>query len=508
MALVLGGLGSQALAQSVDAPGPSEGAARPQGLSVRPRLSFTETVTDNLLSSAGGSAVASGPKDAALITTLSPGLSVVSNTGRLRGSLDYALNGIAYLKSERPSRVQNSLTAQGTLEVVDRAVSVDMRATIGQQTASAFGLQTADPSLSNPNQHEVMTATVMPAWRGVVGGLLAFDLSASESRTEVRGTSLGDGHTEMGSLRLSSAHAGAVSVWSLLSDQRTDYAGNAAGNRLSALTAGADYRPDPDWRVGFSGGAERSNYVTATSANGKTYGVNVDWTPSPRTRLNGDWHHHSYGNSQSLVFSHRLARAAFQFSDTRSLNLGNTAAGATRTNYDLYFLQFASLQPDPVKRDVLVREFLLAQGLSPDAPVTTGFLSAGPSRLHSQLLSASYQGLRTSFTVAYTHGQTRTVGTTAAVGDLAVSGNVDQRTYSLNVGHRLTPESSLSLAVSRQESRGSTVAQSTSLSSVTANWSARLGQRLSVQLGGRHSRFTGLQPYSENSLTANLTQQF
>jgi hypothetical protein len=52
------------------------------------------------------------------------------------------------------------------------------------------------------------------------------------------------------------------------------------------------------------------------------------------------------------------------------------------------------------------------------------------------------------------------------------------------------------------------VALANSLSSLTASWNARLGQRLSAQLGLRHSRVTGTLAYSENAATASLTQQF
>jgi hypothetical protein len=41
-----------------------------------------------------------------------------------------------------------------------------------------------------------------------------------------------------------------------------------------------------------------------------------------------------------------------------------------------------------------VRSYLQQLGLSPDAPVAGGFLNAGPSRLHSQQLSLTLQGVR------------------------------------------------------------------------------------------------------------------
>ena len=87
-----------------------EGAA-PSGGSIQPRLGVAVTVTDNLR-------LNDREKDGAVIATVSPGVSVVRNTGSLRGSLDYSLNGITYLKTSYPTRIQNALTAGGQAELI------------------------------------------------------------------------------------------------------------------------------------------------------------------------------------------------------------------------------------------------------------------------------------------------------------------------------------------------------------------------------------------------------
>ena len=70
------------------------GAAASSGVTLVPRLGVTQTWTDNLH-------LNDQNKDAALITTVSPGFSLTSNSGSLRGTLDYSLNGIAYVKSDQ-----------------------------------------------------------------------------------------------------------------------------------------------------------------------------------------------------------------------------------------------------------------------------------------------------------------------------------------------------------------------------------------------------------------------
>jgi uncharacterized protein (PEP-CTERM system associated) len=184
------------------------------GLTIQPRIGVMQTWTDNLRLDAHD-------KDAALITTLSPGISLNSNSGTLRGRLDYSMHGIAYVKSDEASRVQNSLAANAQAELISRTLFLDLRANIGQQSASAFGLQSAPTlgsqgavnDLANQNQRETGTLAVSPSLRGMLGGVATYDLRGDYTRTEVRGTSLGDSRGTGGSLRINQWNAGVLGWW-------------------------------------------------------------------------------------------------------------------------------------------------------------------------------------------------------------------------------------------------------------------------------------------------------
>lgn len=493
-----------ALAQAQD----GEGAAG-RGLSVTPRLSVMQSWTDNLQ-------LTDQNKDAALVTTVSPGLTLTSNNGTLRGTLDYSLNGIAYLKSDQPSRVQNALTANARAELISQTLFVDMKANIGQQSSSAFGLQSAPTSVSqggasnlaNPNQSETMALAVSPSLRGRLGGWATYELRGDYTRTEVRGSSLGDSRGNGHSLRLNQANAGLLGWWLQLSTQQFK-AASASSNRDTSLRLGVNYRPDPDWAFTANAGKERSNYLSASQASGTTAGASAEWTPTERTRLGADWQRHGYGSSHALTAEHRLQRAALRYTDSQSTMLGNTGGGGgARTNYDLFFLLYASREPDPVKRDALVRGELQRMGLSPDAVAAAGFLSSGPSRLRAQQLALTLQGVRTTLTAQLSRSLSSRLGSNQNGGDLANTSRVEQRSYSLSAGYQLTPTSALSLVASRQETQGDNANQSTQLTSWFANWTGRLGSRMDVQLGVRRSQYEGSTPYTENAAYASLTQQF
>lgn len=484
------------------------GATGAGGTTVVPRLSLMQTWTDNLL-------LDDRNKDAALITTLSPGINISARSGSLRGTLDYALNGIAYVKTDQPSRLQNSLAASAQAELIARRLFVDMRASIGQQSGSAFGLQSmptlgSQGSLSNlvnANQRETATIAVAPSLRGMLGGLASYQLRGDLTRTEVRGSGLGDSRGESLSLRVDEWNAGTLGWWWSASTQQTR-ATQAEAARSSTTAVGLTYRPDPDWVLTGNVGSERNNYLS-DSRNGLTAGADLQWTPTPRTRAAAGWQRHDYGDSHTLSLEHRMARSVWRIADAQSTVVGNTGSiGGVRSNYDQFFLLFASLEPDPVKRDTLVREYLQSQGLSPDAPVAGGFLSSGPSRLRSQSLGVTLQGLRSTLSLQYNRSITSRLGSNLNQGDLADSSRIEQRSLSLSVSHRLTPQSGLSLTASRQEVSGDLGSQQTQLSSTMVNWDTRLGSRLSLQVGARHSRFESVTPYTENGAYASLTQRF
>ena len=140
--------------------------------------------------------------------------------------------------------------------------------------------------------------------------------------------------------------------------------------------------------------------------------------------------------------------------------------------------------------------------------LTSGFLSAGPSRLRSQQLGFTLQGIRNSLSAQLSRSLTSRLGSNLNQGDLANTSRVEQRTYSLSASHQLSPLWGLSLTAARQESTGDLDSQSVALTSLVANLSVRLTPRLGGQFGARHSRFEGVLPYTENAVYASLTQQF
>jgi len=477
---------------------------------INTRLAVSQSWTDNLR-------LTEQNKDAALITTVSPGINFSRSSGAIRGTLDYSLNGIAYLKSDVPSQIQNTLLANLQFELVPQTLTVEAQASVGRQSVSAFGQQ-ANPvlgtggvsPLSNANSRETGNLTISPLWRSQLGGIAAMTLRGNLAVTEVRGSALGDSRSTGATLQITQLSPGKLGWYVQAATQQYRPKLGQTG-RSSSLTLGGNYRPDPDLAFSANVGEERSNYLSqvGTSSDSRTWGLTGDWTPTARTRVSANYQSHRYGDTRGLVFEHRMRTSVWRYADTRSVIVGNTgSSGGIRTNYDLYSLLLTSVEPDPVKRDALVRAALQSLGLSPDAPVAQGFLSSGPSQTRSQQFSFTLQGVRSNLTATAARTLSSRLGSGLNQGDLATNAVVEQRSYSLSGSYQLSPVSGLSLTASRQESQGDGTGRATLLTTWFANWNTRLGSGLSVQLGARHSRFESTAPYSENSVYGTVSQQF
>ena len=131
--------------------------------SVVPSLLINERLTDN-------SRLEKNSKEWDLVSQVTPAIHVDSRGGRVKGFFDYALTGIAYARNTESNEFQNSLNSFVNLEAVENWAFVDFRANISQQVISAYGTQTADPSLINRNRTEVRTFGISPYVKGRLAG--------------------------------------------------------------------------------------------------------------------------------------------------------------------------------------------------------------------------------------------------------------------------------------------------------------------------------------------------
>jgi len=139
-----------------------------------------------------------------------------------------------------------------------------------------------------------------------------------------------------------------------------------------------------------------------------------------------------------------------------------------------------------------------------------GLLTSTASVSRRKNFSVALLGLRTTLLFSAFRGESRAVDTTVTdAGDLSNGNAVDQRGFSVNVSHRLTPQQALSADFSQSKSSGSVDRRSTDLRSFTATWTNRWSPFVDLTLSARRSLFgSSINPYNESALIASVRVKF
>lgn len=471
---------------------------------VVPLFTATQTFTDN-------PSLTSGPRRWESITQLSPGIAITSRSARVQGTLNYSGNFVHYARGTQSDGFYNLLSAFARADLAEGRLLVDATASISQQRISAFGVQSADPRLGDRNRTEVRSYSIAPLLQGRLLGEVRYVARMAYSASH----STSDRGADSSGLTASIGISGPPRVvsWAFDANRATGELGMGRRTRTGVATASVIYTPDPEWRFSARAGREWNDLdAVRTQGAQATYGVGATWAPGPRTSAVLQADKRFFGHSHSVTLSHRFARTIWIYSDARDLSTNAVAGGRGPTLFDLYFQQFASQFPNPVQRELEVRNFLRNNNLDPNAAAgsNAGFLTSAATVQRRQNLSMSMQGLRTTFNVSAFRSQTERVGAAPGLGDdLALADVVRQSGYSVLGSYRLTPQSSASLSYTRQSTADAPALRGNDLTTIAASWSTVVGPHTAASVSLRHASFDSVtNPYQESAITGSLSVRF
>jgi uncharacterized protein (PEP-CTERM system associated) len=445
------------------------------------------------------------------ITEATGSVRLGANRGRLRGFLDYSLTASAHARKQDANELRHFLAAAGTAELVSEFAFVDLRANYSQQAISAFGTQSRDRALDNSNSTDVGSLSVSPYLRGAFGRALNYEARASLQTTRAKDTTASDVDNASASLRLDGNAASNLGWNAQVVHSETDFlAGRQTFNTQARV--GLSYLVGRELRLGVHVGRERTDVAVLGGESLDIWGAQAQWSPSPRTSLSGDFERRFFGNAHHAQFSHRTPNTVWSVSSSRDLSTtSQEGVGAFGSAYDLFFRHFTSAEPDAVKRDLLVRTLLRANGIDPNTVVVGGFLASAATLRLLHAASVGLVGARNTVTLQVTSSREERADRLAnAFDDLTTAGVVRQLGLNLDWAYRLSATSSLtaSAAYQRSESDAAGTARST-LKSLTGVWTATLGPRTTASVGARHARYDSPSvPYDENSVFGSFRLSF
>jgi uncharacterized protein (PEP-CTERM system associated) len=402
------------------------------------------------------------------------------------------------------------LNAKFNAEFLEGRAGRGIDASISRGAVSAFGVQQGANGLTQENSVELGKLALTPQFQGPMGDTLRYTAKLGYSRSEARGTSVGDSSISSVALQLAPSTPARLS-WTLDgSHARSDFkVGRAtSSDRLYAgLTLGlAEF----DLQLNANAGVELSDLVLLQRQRYQTWGLRAAWAPSPRTGLTATIDQRATGKTYTLVLEHRTPLTVWTLSDSRSLLVDSSpvAAGGRGTAYDAFYALFASVIPDPVERSVFVVNYLRQQGIS--SPVNPGFLSSAASVTHLQALSAAWRDQRSTAMLSVTRSISRRVDSASnAVDDLSTAGQVQLIGASLDLSHRLTPLSTMSLVLSGNQGRGTLASQFNRQRQAGLQYSFRPTAASSLVLGLRRAQYeNSMNSYGESAIFATIGIRF
>lgn len=498
---------------AVNSANTESGATPSRAIVITPRILLTETWSDNVFVG-----LSNNGKQSGFITQLMPGVHVDANTARLKAYFDYALIGQYY--STGNNRTQNSLNTFGTLEAVSNWLFLDFSGLIGQQAISAFGAQSPSNANINSNITETSTYRLSPYIRGQLSGIVEYLLRYNWSTTTSGSSTVSDIVLSEWAGQLRGSTPFQNLKWSIDASQQTaDY---SLGRTTDAerLYAMATYTIVPQLRASVSGGQESNNYASQNTETHPTHGYGFDWSPTERTAVSAFKERRFFGNGHRYSFSHRFPLSSIRYSDTRDVSVlpNQFTSIGLGTVFDLYrqicSQQLSSVFSDPNQLDqaanACANAIISQSGISPNAQVTSSFLSSRATIQRIQQLALAIQGASNTLTVLFNRNQSESILAATAIDNFNNSSTIRQRGVSINLSHQLNAVSSANLMASRQKTIGLGINNlETNMALYQATLTSKIGAKTTGSISIRRTEFDSTaNPYTENAIVGTISVVF
>lgn len=477
-------------------------------LTIAPRISVTETYSSNRTMTGTAS-------DDGWVTNLAPGISINSSGARLKGYLDYQLNGYYYLGESNFRDSQHQLNSLVTLEAIDNWLYFDASASIFQRQQSLFGPVAVTSGTGIDDQSESRVAQVSPYIRGRIPSLADYlvRVNVVESRSDLPAVANTRVNQAVGTLGNQAITGGLGWVAEAnITHVSNDVIGARDDERVRF---GLVIPVSAQVHLSLFEGRERTDYLGDERETFTTPGIGLQWAPNTRTQFAGVRERRFFGMGHSYQLSHRTRLLALRYSDVKDASvLPSVPTGVYRGSiYNLMSDLLVSSVPDPDERAVAARARVDQIGSGGSLAESGG---ATTSRLfvdRTRQVSAAIVGTRNTLTLIVQRRDEEVLGVAipGIVDDFTLATDIRERGATLSWLHRLSPTRDFRLASSKL-SRDDYGVSDLRLEETTnsAFVVVRLGPRAAATFGVFRTRaVSSLRGrISEDAAAASLTHQF
>lgn len=445
------------------------------------------------------------------VLEVSPGVSMLRDSGRLKGRFNAQVRNYAYAKESERNTTYVSLFGRGEFEAVEKFLFLEADARISRGDTSALRGRAGGDALNNDKSNETRIWSIGPRLKFNLGS--ADGLMRYQSRHVSGGrNTFGDQQIDRWEARLSDPGAFRLLGWQADYERTdTDYQDRryrALSEEIARATLFINL--SPQFRLRAIAGYESNDYLSAKGDDGEFFGGGFDWRPTERTRFSATGEDRVLGRTYDVLFTHRMPRLAWDFRVGN--NVSSSAQALARGYDDDPLFQVILNSPgliteysDPLERENAARRLYDASYGDP------ALLSNAYYMQRSAQAKVSFLGVRNMLTFSVQRNRRSALSQTGDEGrdDLAGYNNVETRSGTVSYSHRLSGYSTLTAAYthSKSEGHGSRSLQ-TERRSTAIGVATRLGPHTTGSLSVRHQSSDGGSDYTENAVIGHLGMRF
>jgi uncharacterized protein (PEP-CTERM system associated) len=461
------------------------------------------------------------------ITDLAPSLAIANNGPRLKLTAAFTTHLFAYSNDrvEGSNSSQRQLAANAKAKLIEDLLFFDATASIDQRAISAFGPQVADNGYSNTNRTEVSTWRISPYLAHRFGSTATAEVRYTRDSVKSGNVGLGDSSGNTVSTSISSGPAFRTIGWGLRAshlDLNSTRGGESTEDNASAQL---NWRISEALSVNANSGYDKFDYKALEGDTaGPSYSLGLVWAPSRRTQVQASAGKRYYGNSYMLNATHRSRHSVWNvsYNDAVTTTRGEFLRPVSIDTASMLDGLFSATIADPVARQQAVDAYILANGLPASIIQNTNSFS---NRYILQKQFQASMAFNTAKTVtvfslnatrrnALSTPETASAlpGNLPAIGLDSLNDNTRQAGAALSLNYRISPRGGANLVVSKTRTESLATGIKDNQLLLSLGMTRQLQKKLKGAVELRRVRGTALtlggRTYTENVLTATLSQQF
>jgi uncharacterized protein (PEP-CTERM system associated) len=434
---------------SAAAMGTGTGLVQAQGWQTEASIGAQATVTSN------ANFESSDASESEVILNVFPAIRFSRDTGRFRVDGGASLNMIGYVQGTETSRILPQADVLAELEAIERFFFIEGALIVNQDLLNPF-LPRSDES-STFNKYTYGVVRVAPYLKGNFGPTVTYLLRSdnSYSFSTQSDAALSDAYSALHVAEI--VRTPEPVGWSARVERQLTRYQDQVQEDLTQDTALArlTWALSPQLILGARGGYENTNY-TFSETSGPIYGADIDWSPSPVTRVAGYWESRFFGPSYQFDASHRGPQLATGLTFSRQLETFPELLLTVPQTGNLAGLLdsiLISRFPDPVERSRQVQDLIARQGLPESIPTSVNIYSQSPNIVTTGTANIALTGVRNTLVFLIYYSKTEELPDPLVPPTFFVFNNNIQRGATITLSHRATSQATINAITTWRETR-------------------------------------------------------